>query len=134
MSDRSFTSFLVESFATLRRELPDVYRALCWHFDRREVTITVADELVVLRFEAQQVRRVAHALHPAITVATSKDSILSLVNARVTLVDAVLSDQLQLRGSPDDLLTFHDGLMIYLHGAVRAPSFPRLLRAYCDVA
>src|SRR5450759_328815 len=90
MSDRSFTSFLVESFATLRRELPDVYRALCRHFDRREVTITVADELVVLRFEAQQVRRVAHALHPAITVATSKDSILSLVNARVTLVDAVL--------------------------------------------
>jgi hypothetical protein len=53
-----------------------------------------------------------------------------LIDARLTLLDAVLSDALAMTGAPDDLLAFHDGLIAYVHGAVRAPSFPALLSAY----
>lgn len=129
-----FADFLDASFDALRRELPEVYAALCRHFGSRQVGIRVADEEVGVRFEPQAVHVGGRLPDPAIEVETSKADILALVDAARTLVDSVLADALVLRGSPDDLLVFHDGLMIYLHGAVRAPSFPPLLRAYRGVA
>ncbi len=63
---------------------------------------------------------------------TTRAVILDLVDARAGLVEAILDDRLGLRGALPELARFHDGLMLYLHGAMRAPSFPGLLRRYRD--
>jgi hypothetical protein len=48
----------------------------------------------------------------------------------VSLLDAVLEERIVMLGSVPDICAFHDGLMAYLHGAVRCRSFPELLRRY----
>jgi hypothetical protein len=128
--DRGFAAFLDASFAALRRELPDLHGELCAALAPREVALAVDRELVALRFERSHARLLPEPRRPAVEVHTSRAAILALVDAEETLLEAVLGDRLSLRGSPADLLTFHDGLMLYLHGAVRAPSFPGLLRAF----
>jgi hypothetical protein len=130
MPEPAFAAFLWESFAVLRRELPETYRRLCSHLSPREVAIQVGDESVVVRFEPRGAQRLAVPVRPQIEVHTTRAAILSLIDARSTLVESILGDELLLRGTADELLRFHDALMIYVHGAIRAPSFPHLLRAY----
>jgi hypothetical protein len=59
---------------------------------------------------------------------------LELLDGRHTLLSAVLAERLWLCGRPEALLGFDDALGAYLHGAVRAPGMPALLRAYREVA
>jgi hypothetical protein len=75
-------------------------------------------------------RVTAEARAPAVECRTTRRAILDLVDARTTLMAAVVADRVWLRGSVEDLLAFHDGLMVYLGGAVRSPSFPWLLRQF----
>jgi hypothetical protein len=84
-----------------------------------------------MRFERLAVARGrAAGGAPAIDVRTTRATVLALIDAELSLVDAVLADHLSLRGALPDLLAFHEGLTTYVHGAVRAPSFPALLAAY----
>jgi len=125
-----FAEFLTESFSALHRELPDVHARMCRLLCPREVHLDVGGEGVSLRFDDDAAVFLEGPLCPAIHVRTSRAAILALVDARSTLIEAVMSDELSLVGTPVDLLRFHDGLMTYLHGAVRAPSFPDLLRRF----
>ncbi len=59
-----------------------------------------------------------------------RTAVLRVIDARDTLMSAVLADRLVLRGATRDVLAFHDGLIAYVHGAVRARSFPELLRQF----
>jgi hypothetical protein len=128
--DWGFGDFLWESFAALRAELPGAYATFSSRLAPRTVALCVDGESVSLRFAPRAVER-AEARAPAdIEAVTSKAAILAVVDADATLVEAILDDRLILRGHCDDLLAFHDGLLTYVHGAVRAPSFPRLLRAF----
>ena len=52
------------------------------------------------------------------------------VNEVSHLADAVLSGALELSGDLESLVAFHEGLMLYLAGAVRSLEFPRLLEAF----
>jgi len=130
MRERRFADFLTRSFVTLERELPRIHERLCRHFAGHTVAIHVDGETVPLSFTARRVFFQHGGSSHVVRIVTGRSTILDLVDARRSLVDAVLGDQLQLLGSPDDLLHFHDGLMIYLHGAVRAPGFPSILRNY----
>ncbi|MBI4516544.1 MAG: hypothetical protein HY699_12100 [Deltaproteobacteria bacterium] len=129
-TEKRFSDFLAESFAVLRRELPHAYEEMCRRLAPRAVAITVDDDTVCLRFERAAALTVIAHQRPALSVRTTRAAILALVDAQSTLLEAVLAEQLQLRGHPDDVLGFYDGLMAYLHGAVRAPSFPQLLQSY----
>jgi hypothetical protein len=129
-ADGSFASFLEQSLTALRHELPDAYAQLCHQIGARAVRVCVGSERVTLQFEPDRVQ-VSRTVGPhAVSVRTTKRTILRLVDAQTTLLDAALADDLELVGAPDEILRFHDGLMIYLHGAMRAPSFPDLLRRY----
>jgi len=129
MSEPSFVAFLERSFDALRTELPAVCAQLCHTLAHRDVAIQVGDEHTTACFAGGVTLR-RGSDRAAIEVITTRRTISALIDGTSTLLDAVLSDALLLRGNPADLLTFHDGLMIYLHGAMRAPSFPSLLRDF----
>ena len=61
---------------------------------------------------------------------TTSAAILDLTNGRLCLIDALLNEQLFLRGPLDVVVRFDRALGCYLAGAVRAASFPALLDDY----
>lgn len=126
-TDYSFARFLGDSFSVLRREVPAIHAEMCGRLGARTVRLLVNDEPVAVRFSSKDVQILDEIDTPTIDVQTTRAAILALIDADTTLLDAVLSDTLFLRGSPDALLAFHEGLMAYLHGAFRAPSFRKLL-------
>jgi hypothetical protein len=129
-SPRPFRSFLLASFDILERELPWAYRAVCVTLAPRVVLLRVDRDAMGLRFEPTRIVLCPRAATACVEVETGRHTILAAIDAETTLLSAVLDDQLLLRGSAEDILAFHDALMWYLHGAVRAPSFPVLLRRY----
>jgi hypothetical protein len=78
-------------------------------------------------FDPSGVHVLPEAKEPTAELVTSRNTILNILDARLTLAEAVLSDAIVLKRHVDDLIAFHDGLMTYVRGAVRSPSFPRLL-------
>jgi hypothetical protein len=130
VSSESFAGFVRESLEVLRREVPVAHAAMCAPVAGRLVAIGADGEELALRFAADGVRAAAPGGVPDLSVRTSRDAVLALVDAECSLLEAVLSDRLVLRGTPDDVIAFHDALVAYLHGAVRAPSFPGLLRRF----
>lgn len=128
--ERSFAGYLEGSLSALRRDLPWIYARLCARVAPRELRLKVDDELVGLRCGEDEIRRIEPPSAPAVEAHIDRQAILDLVDARITLLDALLEERLVVRGALDDVIAFHDGLMIYLHGAVRDPSFPALLRRF----
>lgn len=124
-----FRDILEESLDRLRQEVPVAYLTLCSRLAPLEVRLRVDGDDVGLRFREDGVI-LDTPQRPAVEVTTSRESILALADGRHTLLSAVLADHLFLVGRLDDLLAVHDGLQAYLHGAVRAPSFPALLGRY----
>jgi hypothetical protein len=128
--ERPFADFLDDSFAALRDEVPEIHAEMCRRLAPREVGLVVDHEVVAIAFTRDDAVFLSERRRPVVDVRTTGRAILDLIDARSTLRESVLDERLELRGGPDDLLAFHEGLMAYLHGGVRAPSFPRLLRAF----
>jgi hypothetical protein len=126
----AFTDFLAASLAALGQEVPAAFALLCRRLARREVRLRVDDDTVALRFLPGGVVMDPVPERPCVELVTTGRTVLDVLEARETLVSAALRDRLQLRGALDDLLALHDGLLAYVHGAVRAPSLPRLLARY----
>lgn len=124
-----FASLLRDSFAVLAAEVPEILAEFRAALAGRQVELAVDDERVGLRVER-------HAIHwqpvlaPHVRVVTKRREIFALVDAASTLRDSVLADRLTLFGATAELLRFHEALMLYLHGAYRAPSMPQVLRRF----
>ncbi len=114
----------------LEREHPEAWAALCHALRRRQVTLHVDDEVVPLAFHGGSVEFLPSAGDAHVVLHTDSPTIFALVDGGASLEEAVRRDRLQLFGRPDDVIRFHEGLMQWLHGAVRSPSFPRLLREF----
>ncbi len=123
----SFARFLERSFAILAAEHPEAYRAMCAALAPRVVSIRVGDEAVHLGFTPAAVRRLRWVAAPAVTIRATIPTVLAVIDAELSLLDAAMAGDLDAGGAPADLAAFHDGLVAYVHGAVRAPSFPFLL-------
>lgn len=129
-AETSFAGFLATSFVLLRREVPQAYAQMCRQLAPRVVVLHVDGEVVPVVFSHHDAHFADMQCDPNVDVRTTKTGILSVVDAVSTMIQAILDDRLMLRGPPDDLLAFHDAFLTYVHGAVRAPSFPSLLDAY----
>lgn len=127
---KGFASFLATSFELLEREMPALYARMCELLAPRRVVLNVDRESVALAFSRRQARFVEIPETAEVHVATTSRAVLRVIDAQNDLMAAVLADELHVRGELDDLVAFHDGLLAYVHGAVRAPSFPQLLREY----
>lgn len=130
MPDASFSALLRRSLGALERERPDVAARLAATLAPLTVTITVGDEHLGVRSDGTCIVVGVPVPAAQVRVSTGRPTILALVDGAVSLVDAVLADDVRLVGDVADLARFHDALWLYLQGAVRAPSFPALLQAF----
>jgi len=127
-----FATFLDHSMTVLAAEKPAVHARLCVLLYDREARLEVDHEHIGIAFPDGAFRLVDTVAHPFIELRSSRATVLDVVGGRSTLDDAVWADRLWLRGHLDDLVLFHDALVLYLQGAVRCPSFPWLLECYQD--
>jgi hypothetical protein len=126
-----FRTFLERSFAVLRDEVPDIYAHFGAALAGSDVRIRVDDDVTLLQFRGARIDFDERSAGPStVDVVTSRGAILELLEARSTLLEAVVADRLFLRGATEDLLAFYDALMTFLHGAFRAPAFPKLLTTF----
>jgi hypothetical protein len=125
---------LGESFAVLAAELPAAHARMCALLAGRAVAIDVDGERFVAAFEGGQARvaSLPAGEDPAagVRVATGRAAILAVIEARRSLADAVLADEVRVVGDLDRLVEAHHALVTYVHGAVRCPSFPSLLQRF----
>jgi hypothetical protein len=122
--------FVGESLAALRAEMPDAYAAMCLALAPRTLRLEVDGEVVTLRFAPRAVVDAPKDEPAAVSLLTSRATIVAVIDAQHSLVSAALAGVLDLRGAPADVAAFHDAFTLYLQGGVRAPSFPRLLGAF----
>ena len=130
MSRGEFADFLDASLAVLRRETPPAVRHLAEQLAGRAVCFEVEPAPFALRVTAD-----GHHLDPRVedcpvSLGLARSVVLDLIAGKLTLPEAVMRERLRPRGRAADLGCFFDALTAYLEGAVRAPSFPRLYRAY----
>ncbi|WP_205525453.1 sterol-binding-like protein [Pyxidicoccus trucidator] len=127
-------ALLAESFLALSRELPAQHALMCEQLQGRRVEVCVGAERFFLGF-APGSARVESAGPPAeVLLLTGRRVLADVLDARLSLTRAVLTDALEVVGPLPSLMALHDGLVTYVHGAVRCPSFPPLLarlRAVC---
>jgi hypothetical protein len=123
----SLAWFIATSLEALHAECPAAYALLCAQLAPRRARLTVDGETVMLTFEAGAVRVLTRARNPAVQLVTTRRTILDVIDARLTLQEAVLAEAILLKGRPNDLAAFHEGLIMYVRGAVRCPAFPPLL-------
>src|SRR5262245_22083058 len=115
-AEGSFVRFLDRSLAALRRDLPWMYQRMCGLLAPREVWISVDGEPISVLCGANDLVLAGVPRDPSVRVETSTPAILDVLEARSTLVDSVLDERVRLRGRPEDLAAFHDGLLAYVEG------------------
>ncbi|MDB4932433.1 MAG: hypothetical protein JWM10_4917 [Myxococcaceae bacterium] len=125
-----FRGWVDRGLRTLARELPSAHARLAAALGAREVRIVVDAEEAVVESDGHRVWLRDEASAPCVTLATTRREVVVLADAERSLVESVLRGDTVLRGRVADLAAFHDGLVEFLRGAVRSPSFPGLMDAF----
>jgi len=123
--------FLQASLQALQLECPQAYQAICRQLSGKQLLVEIDGEAVGLGFSQQQVELVPVGEYqppPRLLLRTTWQNILDLVDARLTLQEAVLSSRLDLAGASGDLVLLYDAMLTYLRGGVRTFAFPLLLQ------
>jgi hypothetical protein len=123
------SALLRRSVGHLEEEVPASYRLVLERLGPLVVALDIDGELFSLsgghRLEVTDGADDAAGA----TIATSRATMLDILDARVGLEETVEAGTVSVRGSLDDVLRAHDTLLAYVHAAVRAPSQPELLSA-----
>lgn len=130
MTSPPFSSFLKRSLDVLAREAPRAASALCEQLSRTALRVSVDGERMSLVVVCGRLRVFAVQDLGETSLSTRRATLVALLDGRQSLLDAVLDGGLELRGAVADLLVVDEALRTYLHGAVRSPSFPELLREF----
>ena len=133
----SVAGLLAESFSMLSREVPESFARMCARLEGKAVWIEVDEERFVVEVRggsalvrAQGPGAEGEAAGGAASIATSKRAICDVIDARTSLADAVIADEVRAVAPLARLVDVLGGLSMYVHGAVRCPSFPRLLERF----
>lgn len=121
------SSLLRQSIEHLAGEVPESYRLVVQRLGPMIVELDVDGEHFWLR-GGRRLEVCDGAPDTATTrIATSRATIIDVLDARLALAQAVEAGLVAVRGSLDDVQRLHDTLLAYVHAAVRAPSQPGLL-------
>lgn len=123
-------TLLAESFELLKTRLPQAHARMLALLRGSEIELVLDDECMRLRFEHGVELSPANTDEPLSSpprIECSLAAIVAVLDAKLTLAEAVESDALRVRADLDRLVHLHDGLLAYVHGAVRCPGFPELL-------
>jgi hypothetical protein len=121
------SSLLRRSVEHLAGEVPDSYRLMLTELGPMVVELDVDGEVFALHGGRRLEVLDGGTTGATARIATSRATILDVIDARIGLVEAVESGKVSVQGSLDDVLRAHDTLLAYVHAAVRAPSQPGLL-------
>jgi hypothetical protein len=127
---RDFRAFLQESLTEIQRTEPDVDLALQERLGPLSARLTTGGSSFVLLREGAEWRVFADARRADIEVVFDDQIILDLAAGALTLNDAISGERLWLSGPVDAIANFHDALLIYLEGLIRARETPKLLERY----
>jgi hypothetical protein len=127
MSPGDFPSFLKRSLDALEREAPHVYRVLCQRLDGLCLRLVVDGAPIWLSAADDRLMTATSGLEQPPAIISSRTCIEALIEARLSLLDALLADDVVMLASTDDLPKLHDAWLLYVAGAVRCRSFPALL-------
>ena len=125
---------LAESFTALAREQPALHARMCTQLRGRRVEVCVGAERFHLAFAAERAQVEPVGPEADALLITGRHVIADVLDARLPLTEAVLTDALEVVAPLPSLMALHEGLVTFVHGAVRCPSFPSLLarlRAVC---
>ncbi len=122
-------SLLRRSLEHLASEVPENYRYLLQELGPLVVQVEVDGELFAIRGGTRVDVTDGADRGAGARVTTSREAVLRVLDAEVSLGEAVETDQVVVHGSLDDVVRAHDALTAYAHAAVRAPSAPDLLSA-----
>lgn len=123
----SVGALLAESLRLMRTEVADCHQRTLLALGRNVIRCHVDDEVFVVAVDAADIMVSAPQGRVSIDVHTSRQTILALIHCRLTLLDAVYSNALGVRGPVRVVEQLSRAMTAYLHGAVRSPSFPGLL-------
>jgi hypothetical protein len=121
-------ALLARSFALLAREQPQAYDRFLLPLAGLALALKIDAEHFTVAFPPVGVRLRAVDGQEPITVVTRRQTILEVLDDRRTLTEAVLSSAVEVVGPLELLLRAHEGLIRYVHGAVRCAGFPSLLQ------
>lgn len=124
---------LVESFIVLASELPPAWERFCACLDGCAVEIRVDGERFTVRFAADTatIAGSAAASSPVdALLETTRRTIEDVLDARLSLREAVMRDALHVVAPLAMMSRLHAGILAYVHGGVRCPSFPALLKRF----
>ena len=122
--------FVEQSLRALAREAPAFYVRLCATLAGRRLLVGGDGEPFALCFRSEIVMTVPPDGSEDVYLAVSRRTMLALVDGEVTLEDALRQDCLAVRGRLTHVADLFDGLLIYLRGGIRCPSFPPLLSEF----
>lgn len=121
------SSLLRRSLKHLENEVPDSYRLLVARLGPMVVELDVDGEMFSLHGGPRLRVSDGAAQQAGARIATSRATILDLLDATVGLGEAVEMGKVRVRGPLDAVQRAHDSLLAYVHAAVRASSQPALL-------
>jgi hypothetical protein len=121
-------TLLEESFAVLAREQPPASARLHACLEGLSVALRVGAEHFAVGFTGRGARLREVDGGERAQVSTSQRTLLEVLDGQQSLAEAVLADAVEVVGPLEILLRLHEGLLLYVHGAVRCPGFPLLLR------
>jgi hypothetical protein len=125
---------LAESFEAMRSGLPPANEAFCRALAGCAVELRVDDEEMAVRFDAGGASVVAAAGAADARIDTGRRAILDVIDARMTLEEAVRLGRVQVVGPLPVVVRLHEGILLYVHGGVRLPAFASLLRRFRALA
>jgi hypothetical protein len=112
----------------LGREAPAHHDVLCGTIATLPMSLHVGREVLGLHLAGGQLRIAAPDRAARVTVRTDLATAHALLDARLTVLEAVQRGKLDVRGHAADLCAATEALSTFLHGLVRCPSGAALLR------
>jgi hypothetical protein len=125
--DRPARRLLGAAFTLLHEEAPLHAHMLCHALGGVSVRIDAGDESFAPRLCDGKLGVTDACGAESVAIRTSLATVLGLLDAHGTLLDAVARGALDVRGTADALDAAADAFATFLHGMVRAPSSPALL-------
>jgi hypothetical protein len=126
-----FFEFLGDSMDLLRSESPARFASLSRSLDGLTGRLETEDGARAIRFADGRFEHREHDVGEAdIEVRFKRQLVLDLVDGRIGFEEAIDREMLHVRGRVEIVERYHEGLMIFLGGAIRAPAFSMLLERF----
>jgi hypothetical protein len=132
-TEPTVAGLLAESFVVLASELPPAWTRFSACLDGCTVEIHVDGESFTVGIAAGTATIAGGPATPAPADAlleTTRRTIEDVLDARLSLREAVMHDALQVVAPLAMMSRLHAGILAYVHGGVRCPSFPALLKRF----